>query len=215
MTTDDLRAWRRSLRETMLARRAALDEASRRAAETAVLRHLEALLPVLPPGPLSFTWPIREEIDLRPFAAGLVGRGGIVALPVIVRKNAPMVFRRWTPETPMTTGVWGIPVPEPDERVVPRVVLLPVVAVDREGYRLGYGGGYFDRTLPTIRPRPLVIGIGHAFARIDSIRPQPHDQRLDLLVTEEGIERFGDDAADAECASPPCLAREIDPDFPA
>lgn len=212
MNATDLRSWRRSLRERMLAERAALDAETRAAAAAAIIRELTALAAVFPPGPVAFTWPIRDEIDLRPFALSLIAQGRIVGLPVIVAKNAPMVFRRWTPQTPMTTGVWDIPIPEPDERIVPRVVLLPCVAVDRAGYRLGYGGGYFDRTLPTIRPRPLIVGIAHAFARIDSIQPQPYDQRLDLLVTEQGSEQFAAADEEVECASPPCFSGAIDSD---
>lgn len=211
MSDLELRAWRRQLRAELLARRAMLDAAARAAAQAAVVRHLELLEPVLPPGPLAFYWPIRGEIDLRPFVAGLVARGRIAALPVIVGRPAPMVFRRWSPEVPMCTGVWDIPVPAVDTRVTPRIILLPLLGFDRAGYRLGYGGGYYDRTLPTIRPRPLLIGIGFALSRVDTIRPQPHDQRLDLVVTEAGVQHF-DDADDVvECASPPCLAREIDP----
>lgn len=213
MTDAELRHRRRRLREELLARRAGLDAAAREAAGTEVRRHLAALLPVLPAGPVAFYWPIREEIDLRPLARRLVASGRTLALPVIVEKKAPMVFRRWSPEVPMTTGVWDIPIPQPDERVTPRIVLLPVVGVDREGYRLGYGGGYYDRTLPTIRPRPLVVGIGYAHARIAGIDPRPHDQRLDMLVTEAGVERFGESGEETQCASPPCFAREIDPAF--
>ena len=208
--TDELRRFRRALREQLLARRSALAESQRAAAQAAVVAQLRRLVPLLPPGPLAFYWPIRGEIDLRPFAAELVAAGRVVALPVILAAKTPMIFRQWTPQTPMQRGVWDIPVPEPDERVSPRVVILPVVGVDQEGYRLGYGGGYYDRTLPTLTPPPLRIGVGYAFARIATIQPQPHDQRLDLLVNEAGIAWFLRDASSDECSLPSTLVPGTD-----
>ncbi|GBD45110.1 5-formyltetrahydrofolate cyclo-ligase [bacterium HR40] len=215
---EELRQFRRQLREELLARRSALLPAARAAAAAAVCDFLEALAPELPDGPLAFYWPIREEIDIRPFASREAARGRLLALPVIVAKKAPLQFRRWFPGVPMTSGIWDIPIPAPDEPLFPATVIVPLVGWDRAGFRLGYGGGYYDRTLAQLRPRPLVIGIGFAFARLADIQPQPHDQRLDLAVCEEGIERFTVTARSmgaevVACASPPCLAHEIDPAF--
>ncbi|MCQ0972073.1 5-formyltetrahydrofolate cyclo-ligase [Paracoccus sp. TK19116] len=112
-----------------------------------------------------------------------------VALPLVEVKQAPLVFRRWTPETRMVRGDWNIPVPPPDAPIVtPDVALAPLVGWDREGYRLGYGGGYFDRTLAALAPRPFLIGIGLQAAELTTIYPQPHDIRLNAVLTEDGLQ---------------------------
>jgi 5-formyltetrahydrofolate cyclo-ligase len=133
-------------------------------------------------------WPIKAEPDLRPLLAALHAEGARVALPLVEVKAAPLVFRRWTPETRMVRGDWNIPVPPPEAEVVtPEIALAPVVGWTAEGFRLGYGGGYFDRTLAALSPRPFTIGIGLQAARLATIYPQPHDIALDAIVTEAGI----------------------------
>jgi 5-formyltetrahydrofolate cyclo-ligase len=84
---------------------------------------------------------------------------------------------------------YGIPTPAHGDFLIPEVLLLPVNGFDAAGYRIGYGGGYFDRTLASLLPRPLVVGVGFELARLDSISPEPHDQRLDAMVTEAGVFR--------------------------
>ena len=107
-------------------------------------------------------------------------------------KAAPLVFRRWTRKTRMVRGDWNIPVPPPEvEAVTPEIALAPVVGWTAEGFRLGYGGGYFDRTLAALHPRPLAVGVGFEINRLPSIRPESHDQRLDWLVTENGAVKIG------------------------
>ena len=115
------------------------------------------------------------------------------ALPLVETRAAPLTFRRWTPETCMVRGDWNIPVPPPDAPVVtPDIALAPLVGWTAEGYRLGYGGGYFDRTLAALKPKPFVVGIGFQEARLQTIFPQPHDIPLDLIVTEKGIQTVRD-----------------------
>jgi len=112
-----------------------------------------------------------------------------VTLPVVEMKAAPLAFRRWTPQTRMVRGDWNILVPPPNaDRLIPQITLAPCVGWDGEGYRLGYGGGYFDRTLAALRPRPFTIGIGFHAARLATIYPQPHDIPLDVVLTERGME---------------------------
>jgi 5-formyltetrahydrofolate cyclo-ligase len=103
---------------------------------------------------------------------------------VVVEKQHPMLFRPWTPKAAMRRGIWNIPEPATEETVVPDVTLAPVVGFSDDGYRLGYGGGYFDRTLAVLAPRPLAIGVGLDIQRIDTIHPMPHDIRLDAIMTE-------------------------------
>ena len=138
---------------------------------------------------MSVYWPIKGEPDLRPLMVELHGAGVTVALPLVERKAAPLVFRRWTPATRMVRGDWNIPVPPPEAAIVtPGITLAPLVGWDGDGYRLGYGGGYFDRTLAALTPRPLTIGIGLQPARLATIYPQPHDIPLDFILTEAGIQ---------------------------
>lgn len=132
----------------------------------------------------SFYWPMKGEMDFRPLAARLHAQGVTPALPVVVEKHQPMVFRPWAPNAAMRRGIWNIPEPATDETVVPDVTLAPVVGFSEDGYRLGYGGGYFDRTLAVLAPRPLAIGVGLDIQRIETIRPMPHDIRLDAVMTE-------------------------------
>ncbi len=107
---------------------------------------------------------------------------------MVETKAAPLVFRRWTPEREMVRGDWNIPVPPPDASgLIPEIMLAPLVGWDGEGYRLGYGGGYFDRTLAALPPQRLVIGVGLEAARLATIYPQPHDIALDAIVTEMGL----------------------------
>jgi hypothetical protein len=113
----------------------------------------------------------------------------MTALPVLETKAAPLVFRRWTRYMPMVRGVWNIPVPPPDAgAVTPRSFSRRCVGWAPAGYRLGYGGGYFDRTLAALRPRPFVIGVGLQAARLETIYPQTHDIPMDVIVTEDGVQ---------------------------
>jgi 5-formyltetrahydrofolate cyclo-ligase len=113
----------------------------------------------------------------------------LLALPVVETPGTPLAFRRWTPGMGMERGHWGIPVPPAtSERLTPEISLAPLVGWDAEGYRLGYGGGYFDRTLAALAPKPFVIGVGLQSARLATIAPQPHDVPLSVIVTEAGVQ---------------------------
>ena len=135
---------------------------------------------------ISAWWPIKAELNLRSWMAGLAARGAQAALPVVVTPNAPLIFRPWTSKTRMERGVWSIPVPAKGSEVTPDVTLAPLVGWDAAGFRLGYGGGYFDRTLAALSPRPFAIGVGLDAARLPTIFPQPHDIPMHIIVTETG-----------------------------
>lgn len=182
----DSAAFRTALREEKLAARRALDAAAHAAHSARIEAHLRAWLGTRPPACLAFCAPFRNEFDARPLVAELIAQGWQAAMPVVIAVDAPMIFRAWTPDAAMTTDRYGLPIPAGGAEVTPDIVLLPLVAFDAAGFRLGYGGGYFDRTLAALIPRPLAIGVGFELARADSIRPQPHDLPLDLLVTEAG-----------------------------
>ena len=143
----------------------------------------------MPPCNLGFYWPFKGEFDPRPTVIELLAQEWRAALPVVVAKEHPLTYRAWTPDTRMERGVLGIMVPSYGAPVTPNVVLSPLVGFDAARYRLGNGGGYFDRTLAALEPKPFAIGVGFALGRLATIHPQPHDQPMDVIVTEEGIAR--------------------------
>ncbi len=180
-------AWRRSMRVELIARREAADTADRRAAGAAVNALIEAAFAPPPGGIVAFCWPYRGEVDVRFAVYAFRRRGAVAALPEVAGKGCPLQFRQWWPGAPMAAGALGIPAPVGTGLVVPAVALVPVVGFDGQGYRLGYGGGYFDRTLAAARPRPLAVGVGTEAARLPTIHPQPHDIPMHFIVTEAGI----------------------------
>ena len=181
---------RAALRREKLAARMALDETTHAGFSARIEAHLATLLAPLPPRTLAFCAPVRGEFDARPLASRLLQRGWQAAMPIVVDTDAPMRFRRWTPASTMGVDRYDIPIPLDGPDLVPDVVLLPLLAFDAQGFRLGYGGGYFDRTLAALVPRPLAIGIGYELGRVADIRPQTHDIPVAAIVTEAGILRF-------------------------
>jgi 5-formyltetrahydrofolate cyclo-ligase len=135
---------------------------------------------------LGIYWPVRGEIDLRDLAVGHLESGGRVGLPVVVAESAPVEFWSWRPETPMSRGVWNIPIPAERELLEPDALIVPLVGFDAQRYRLGYGGGYYDRTIAACRRRPLCVGLGYEEGRLSTIFPQAHDMPMDLIVTDAG-----------------------------
>ena len=186
---EDNTAWRRGLRRDMVARRAALTDAGHAALSARIVAHALATLAL--PGVAAFCWPIKHEPDVRAIVPHWAGCGTRAALPVVVQEGAPLAFRHWAPETPLEPDRYGILTPMAGEWLIPDLILLPLNGFDGEGYRLGYGGGYFDRTLAALTPRPLAVGVGFEINRLPSIRPESHDQRLDWLVTEAAAVRVG------------------------
>jgi 5-formyltetrahydrofolate cyclo-ligase len=185
MDPAEIKIWRRAERERLIALRMALSPATRREAGERVTAALQDIIAARS-GILGIYWPFRAEFDPRPLVDTLTAAGRKVALPVVIDKKGPLEYRAWAPGEPLTAGVWDIPIPEKREIVAPSMVLAPVVGFDRAGYRLGYGGGYFDRTLASLDPRPLAIGIGFAAQEIATIYPQPFDIPMDMIVTESG-----------------------------
>ncbi|MDP3033279.1 MAG: 5-formyltetrahydrofolate cyclo-ligase [Rhodocyclaceae bacterium] len=177
-------AFRAALRREKIAARLALPAEQHGTASQRILDRLTQLLQPRPSGTIAFCWPVRAEVDCRTLVAELITAGWQAAMPAVTTLNAPMQYRAWAPDAPMTTDPYGIPVPQAEQCVTPDVLLLPLVACDPNGYRLGYGGGYFDRTLAANVPRPLAIGVGFELAIVPSIYPEPHDIPLDIIVTE-------------------------------
>lgn len=183
---------RAELRSSMIAAREALPPSAHAAASAAIERHLGRLLAQLAPKLVGFCWPYRGEFDCRPPMRQRARGGSAAALPVIAAAQAPMSFLEWTPASAMIDGRYGIPIPAAGKTVIPDLLLMPVNAFDEQGFRLGYGGGYFDRTLAALRPQPVAVGVGFELARIASIAPGPFDLPMDYVVTETGAHVRGD-----------------------
>ncbi len=183
-----VRRWRKETRAALIARRMQISAQERETWSARIGRGLEAALAGAPGGLIGFYWPFRGEFDARPVLTALRERGTRLALPVVVEKAQPLQFREWRPGIAMTRGVWDIPIPAEGEAVHPDVLIAPLVGYDPAGYRLGYGGGFYDRTIAAMPVRPRVIGVGFALARLDTIHPQPHDVPMDVIVTEEGAQ---------------------------
>lgn len=183
---EDIVARRRALRNAALSAREALTATARSALTNRLQGHLALLLEQLTPRILGFCWPFRAEPDLRHFVAGWLAADASrrAALPVVLDREAPLAFRRWVPGMTLQPDRHGIPHPSAGEEVLPDVVLVPLNAFDAAGFRLGYGGGYFDRTLEVLPAR--AVGVGFEVGRVDSVLPQPHDRPMEWIVTEVG-----------------------------
>ena len=226
ISADEVKAWRKAERARLIAEREALPAQPRRSVRESVRALLATEVPELRRATVGFYWPFRGEIDLVGFVRELTAGGSRAALPVVVGKGRPLEFWRWEPGITLRRGVWDIPVPAVAEPVEPDCLLAPLVGFDGAGYRLGYGGGYYDRTLATMARRPLVLGVGYAFQCLQSIHPQVFDQPMDAIVTEDGIRWHRRHVPGAnrpavataeddpnvepiECSSPPCFMHEL------
>ena len=205
--------WRKSERRRLIAEREAVPSSQRAAWAQRIDAHLQRGFPQLTQACVAFCWPYRGEYDARNLVRQLYQAGARIALPVVVASGSPLLFRQWTPDTPLLSGPLDIPYPGAQSpQLQPSHVLLPVVGIDAAGYRLGDGGGYFDRTLAALaatgiatglatglatdpatpapgKSAPLVIATGYELCRIPSIAPQSHDIPMDWLVTERGLYR--------------------------
>jgi 5-formyltetrahydrofolate cyclo-ligase len=182
---EDIAAWRKTRRDFLIQQRLAEDPGERRQRASPILEQLDAELAATRGAVVGIYWPFRGEIDVRDIAQRHIQRGGVVALPVVVAKNSPVEFWRWQVEEPMTRGMFNIPIPVTRDAVRPDILIVPLVGFDRAGYRLGYGGGYYDRTLSVASPRPRTLAIGFSEAELETIYPQPHDIPMSRIVTEK------------------------------
>ncbi len=207
MNWPEVKAWRREARQKLLAARAAMTMAVREDLSRRLIQQLEPILKDRP-APISFYWPIKAEPDLKPLMRALDETGIEVCLPVCIKLGEPLTFRRWTKGAKMARGFWDIPVPADPTEVQPSTLIAPIVGYDGAGYRLGYGGGFFDRTLAKFGSAAEAIGIGFSMFQLDTIHPQPHDIRMATIVTEAGTV-----AAGASSASAVCYLDESDPTY--
>jgi 5-formyltetrahydrofolate cyclo-ligase len=167
--------------------RESIEPGERERWDHAIQTHLAEGMPPLSDLVVGFCWPYKAEFDARPLVQAWWSSGARLALPAVVGKGQPLSFREWYPDAPMAEEVYGIPVPQGTPVLKPDTLLIPVNGFDARGYRLGYGGGYFDRTLASIEPRPIAIAIGYELLRLETIKPEVHDIPMDFVVTEAGM----------------------------
>jgi 5,10-methenyltetrahydrofolate synthetase len=177
-------------RSALIAARLAFSVEERTAHAERLAAELDAVIGKIAPRSVSLYWPFRGEPDLRTWMQRAHGKGVRIALPVVIAKGQPLVFREWWPGAPLARGVWNIPYPVDGEALVPDVVIAPLVGFDPVGYRLGYGGGFFDRTLVALAPRPVAIGVGHPIGALATIYPQSHDIAMDMILVGDSSPRL-------------------------
>lgn len=180
---------RQALRQQLIAERESMLPITRLQLTAEILPALGELLDLLVPQTLGFCWPFRGEADLREFLSlwRAQGPGRQLALPVVHEEQASMAFHSWRPGVAMVLDRFGIAYPQGTPAVHPDLLIVPVNGFDARGYRIGYGGGFFDRTLAALSPAPITIGVGFESARLEDVQPEAHDVPLDWIVTEAGI----------------------------
>lgn len=189
---DNLLEWRKHQRKQLIVSRETLSAALHQQWSDTISDLLKQGFPELQKMNIGIYWPFRGEYDPRPIAQYLRQHGATLALPEVVGKDKPLCFREWWPGMPLKNGAYGIPAPIKAEAIRVDALIIPVVGFDQHGYRLGYGSGYFDRTLATYQPQPLTIGIAFEMQRLENVYAQPHDIALHYIVTEKGIFRTED-----------------------
>ena len=184
------------LRRDARERRSRISHAAARSAAAGLFECIIGSIAIAAGSVVSGYWPIGDEIDVRPLMNSFHKNGHPMVLPDVVERGAPLVFRAWAPDAPLETSVFGTSVPPAGAReLVPQVLLVPALAIDNAGYRLGYGGGYYDRTLAVLRgatrevERPLAIGICYDCQRYEEVPHDESDERVDWIVTERGVEQ--------------------------
>ncbi len=182
---------KKTLRAEALARRgelaAACDDALGRAFAAMLLEHVSGC------DRIAGYWPMRDEIDVRPVLQVLAAEGKEVYSPVVETKDEPLIFRRWRPGDVLETSSFDVEEPAADQPAgTPDCLIVPLLAFDKGGYRLGYGGGFYDRTIAALKAAGLCLTIGAAYAGqlMDHLPRESHDQPLDMIVTEKGVMTF-------------------------
>jgi 5-formyltetrahydrofolate cyclo-ligase len=186
-TVEQIRLWRKEARRGLIARRNGLSEPERlKMAEKAKWRLAENV-DLFQYRTIGFYWPIESEIDCQDLMCSLAEASRNVALPVVIERNQPVEFWKWEPSCSMQPGMWDIPIPRQRDVVEPDALVIPLVGFDLAGYRLGYGGGYYDRTIAAALRRPFCIGLGFSLGLLSSICPQAHDIQMDVVVTDQSV----------------------------
>ena len=181
----DVARFRRSERARLIAARA-LSSEERETATAALVTGLDRIVTLEAGMNVAVYWPIRGEPDLRSWMERAHAAGARVLLPVVVEEHAPVEFHAWSPGCRMTRGFWNILVPADREDHEPDIVIAPLVGVDEDLYRLGNGGGYYDRTLARLEPKPQIIGVGFSGCLLPTIYPLPWDVPMSEVLLSDG-----------------------------
>jgi len=181
-----------ALRKHSHAARAALSPAERAEAAQAVARAFFDEIAYAPEDVIAGYWSIRDELDCQPILVRLMDSGQKVVLPVVLGGDAPLDMRVWEPDQPLYEAGFGTLAPaDHAPRARPDLMLVPLLGFDKAGTRLGYGGGYYDRTVAAMRRKPLLVGLAFAAQEVARIPREPHDIPLDAVITEQGVRFFG------------------------
>jgi 5-formyltetrahydrofolate cyclo-ligase len=175
MERAEILAWRRGKRDELIAARMALPQAAHAEADNAIARRLDTCFAEIEPCLVGAYWPFKREFNVLPVLDGLIADG------------QPLEFRNWNRETRLASGVYDIPYPAEGPAVQPNMLIVPLVGFDDDGYRLGYGGGFYDRTLEAMDPRPFCLGVGFELGHLPTIHPLPHDIPMNAIATEKGF----------------------------
>ena len=184
-TARDVARFRRAERARLVAARA-LSSEERARATTNLIEGLDRVVTPEDGMTVAVYWPIRGEPDLRPWMLKVHSEGAQVLLPVVIEEHAPLEFHTWSPHCRMTRGFWNILVPADGEKRVPDIVIAPLVGADKALYRLGNGGGYYDRTLARLSPRPRIIGVGFGGCLLPTVFPMPWDVPMSEILLSDG-----------------------------
>jgi 5,10-methenyltetrahydrofolate synthetase len=188
---ETIKAWRKAERARLVEARSAVADENRAVWNARMTEYLVAAFPIPADSVIAFCWPYAGEFDARHAVRQWREQGAVAVLPEVTDTKAPLRFRQWWPGVTMRAGVYDIPVPVGTEILTPDIVLVPMVGFDGCGYRLGYGGGYFDRTLALCERRVIAIGVSYEVLRLETIHPQTHDIPMDFVVTEAGVYAAG------------------------
>lgn len=182
----DIAAQKKAVRKAAMARRNIAYKAAKGAGEAAAGHLLAWLETTAPLRAISGYMPIFSELDILPAMHRLHARGYAISVPVIIGKAQPLKFRSWTPETKMVAGPFGAMIPESGDWQRPELLLCPLLSFDKSGQRMGYGGGFYDRTIAALNP---VQALGYAYGaqQVESLPHEATDMPLDGVVTENGI----------------------------
>lgn len=184
VTTQD---WKKQQRMRLRKLRLGISATQRAQWSHAITLALLKGFPVFERQRIGFYWPYQGEYDPIPTMTHLHTRGATLALPKVVGKDTPLRFIKWWPEAVMSQGKYGISFPANTQEIAIDSLIVPLLGFDEQGYRLGYGSGYFDRTLAAMNPLPLTVGVAFEALRLPTIHPQPHDIPMDYIVTEQSI----------------------------
>lgn len=186
MSDAALSAAKAGIRKAVLTRRATIDAAATAPRTAAVAERMMTLLARFPVGAISAFRSFGDEIGTAPLLAALDGAGYRIGLPIVIGKGKPLVFRQWRPGDVMGSGPYGIEQPlATSPEIEPDILIVPMAAFDKDGYRVGYGGGFYDRSLAALRAKKSVVTIGLAYdeQEVEAVPRDAYDARLDYLVT--------------------------------